>query len=148
MKGRGIIALGIIAMFIMTCGVASAEKGLALATDKSAYNLGEQVIITVTNDGDDPMVIPYGFLVLDEAGKVVYSPNVLFYMRPLAPGETYTYFWEQICDDGTQVLAGKYTINTSWDSVEVKIFDSSTSAGRGGRNVVELPVPITSSIVN
>ena len=139
MKGRGIIALGIIAMVIMTSGIASAEKGLTLTTDKSAYNLGEEVIITVTNDGDDVMVIPYGYQVVDEVGKLVFSPNILFFMPPLAPGETYSYTWKQICDDGTMVPAGDYTINTAWDSVEVKIFDSS-STGRGGKNPMKLPV--------
>ncbi len=143
MKGRGIIALGIIAMVIMTAGVASAEKGLTLTTDKSAYNIGEMVIITVTNNGDEFVTIPNGYVVVDENGKEIYHPNVLFYMPPLAPGETYTYRWNQICDDGKQALVGDYTIYTSWDSVEVKLFDSSLNGSPGhGKNVVELPVPI------
>ena len=147
MKGRGIIALGIIAMVIMTTGVASAEKGLTLTTDKSAYNVGESVIITVTNNGDEYVTISNGYVVMGEDGKEIYHPNVLCYMPSLAPGETYDYTWDQICDDGRQAPPGDYEIHTSWNSVEVKLFDSSlnSSPGHGGRNAVELPVPITSS---
>lgn len=143
MKGRGIIALGIIAMVIMTTGVASAEKGLTLTTDKSAYNVGESIIITVTNNGDEFVTIPNGYVVMDEAGVEIYHPNVLCYMPPLAPGETYVYTWDQICDNGKLASAGDYTIYTSWDSVEVKLFDSSLngSAGNSGKNNASLPVP-------
>lgn len=144
MKGRGIIALGIIAMVIMTTGVASAEKGLTLTTDKSAYNIDETVIITVTNNGDEFVTIPNGYVVVDDNGKEIYHPNVLCYMPPLAPGEIYVYTWNQICDDGRPASAGDYTIYTSWDSVEVKLFDSSLngSPGHGGKNAVEVPVPV------
>ncbi len=144
MKGRGIIALGIIAMVIMTTGIASAEKGLTLTTDKSAYNIGESVIITVTNNGDGFVTIPNGYVVVDQDGKEIYHPHAIFYMAPIAPGETYDYTWNQICDDGKQAPAGDYTIYTSWDSVEVKLFDSSLngSPGHGGKNTVKLPVPV------
>ena len=149
MKGRGIIALGIIAMVIMTTGIASAEKGLTLTTDKSAYNIGEQVTITVTNNGDEFITIPNGYVVVDDNGKEIYHPNAVFYMAPLAPGETFDYTWNQICDDGSQALIGDYTIYTSWDSVEVKLFDSSIrgSPGNNGKIAVELPVPTTPPII-
>jgi len=139
MKGRCILTLGIIAMVIMTCGIASAAKGLTLTTDKSSYNLEDVVTIIVTNNGDEPVVIPNGYVVTDETGKEVYHPPIILYMAPLQPGETYEYTWNQICDDGRQAPAGDYTIHTYWDSVTVKLFDSSTS-NKGGRNVVVLPV--------
>lgn len=141
MKGRAIIALGIIAMFIMTSGIASAQKGLTLTTDKSSYNLGEQVTITVTNNGDETVTIPNGYVILNEAGEEIYRPNVLCYMPPLAPGETYVYVWDQICDDGKSAIAGDYTIDTYFDSTDVKLFDSSTNNKGGSKNVVTLPVP-------
>ena len=144
MKGRAIIAFGIIAMFIMTSGIASAEKGLTLTTDKSAYNLGEPVTIIITNNGDEMVTIPNGYIVVNGAGEEMFHPDILFFMAPIAPGEIYVYTWNQVCDDGKQAPAGDYTINTSWDSVDVKLFDSSTT-GRGGRNVVKLPVPIPPS---
>ena len=145
MKGRGIIALGIIAMVIMTSGVASAGKGLTLTTDKSAYNIDEPVIITVTNNGDEYVTIPNGYVVVDDNGKEIYHPNAIFYMAPIGPDETYTYTWNQICDDGKQVPAGDYTIYTSWDSVDVKLFDSSLngSPGHSGKIRVDLPVSPT-----
>ena len=143
MKGRGIIAIGIIAMFIMTSGMASAASSLGLDTNKSAYNIGEDVIITVTNTGDGEASFPYGFTVADETGKVIYHPPILFFTPPLAPGASYSYTWDQICDDKNQALPGDYTIQTSWASATIKLFDSSSS-GKGGRSPITLPVPVSS----
>ena len=124
----------------MTSGVASAATGLTLMTDKSAYNVKELVIITITNVGEETVTIPSGYYVVNEEGLEVYHAPSIFYMAPMATGDTYTYIWDQTCDDGTAVPTGDYTIHTPWDSIEVKLFDSSTSSGRGGGNDFNLPM--------
>ena len=145
MKGRGVIALGLIFMVIMTSGVANAATGVTLDTDKSAYNEGEVVIITVTNNGDEMVTIPNGFWIENDAGEQIYLPNILFYMPPLDPGQSIDYTWDQTCTDGTMVPAGDYTVHTAWDSTSIKIFDSSTN-GVKGKKVIDLPKPGQTSI--
>ncbi len=140
MKGRGVIALGLVFMVIMTSGITSAATGITLDTDKSAYNEGEIVTITVTNNGDDVVTIPNGFWIENDAGEQIYLPNILFYMPPLAPGQSIEYTWDMTNTDGTMVKSGDYTVHTSWDSTPIKIFDTTSSKGKS-KVIMDLPRP-------
>ncbi len=148
MNGRGVIVLGIIFMVIMTSGVASAAKEMTLETDKSAYNEGEVVIITVTNNMDEVQIMPYGYWVEDQAGEMIYTPDILAYTPPMAPGDSFVYTWKQICMDGSMVSPGDYTIHTSWGgSALIKIFDTTTSDTPGhGKVSIDKPRPIKNTI--
>ena len=146
MKGRGIIALGLVFMVIMTSGIASAASDLVLTTDKSAYNEGEVVVITVTNNGAEPLVIANGFWIEDDAGKQIYLPNILCYMPPLDPGQSIEYTWDQTTTDGKQVPAGKYTVHTSWDSTSIKVFDNTSSHVVKVKKVIDHPKPVQTTM--
>ena len=78
-------------------------------TDKSTYEFGEIVHISINNVGDiDAMV--YGYWIEDSYGKIVFAPRIPMYVMPLPPGESVEYTWDQIDNDGTQVASGTYTI--------------------------------------
>ncbi|MCK4757892.1 MAG: hypothetical protein KAS67_05530 [Thermoplasmata archaeon] len=142
MKLKGAIVLGIIGMVIMTSFAASAGKSNTLTTDKSAYDMGEVVIITFTNNGDEAVVIPDGYIILNEAGKEIYSPNCLMYTPPLAPGESRVYTWNLIRNDGKIAEQGDYTVYTSWDTAEFKIFDTAEKLDNGGKGkAIGVPEP-------
>lgn len=132
MKLKGAFVLAIIAMVVMTPMVASAGKSLALTTDKSAYEIGEAVVITVENKADEAVMIPGGYNVLDVNGKVVYEAPTPLFMPPLAPGDSITYTWDQIDNCGNAVVPGDYTIQTSYDTATFKIFDSSETSSKAG----------------
>ena len=135
MKGRGVIALGLVFMVIMTSGIASATSDLALTTDKSAYDDGDIVIITITNNGDEPLTIPNSFWIENDAGEEIYLPDMLAYTPLLDPGQSIEYTWDQTCTDGTQAPPGDYTVHTSWDLTPIKVFDTDTNGVKGKKAI-------------
>ena len=102
----------------------SGQASIEISTDRTDYLLGEEVVITITNTGNNNVIVPNGYWVEDTKGTIVYTPNMVAYMRPLAPGESISYSWDQIGDDGYQVEVGAYVICTDKASVDINIIES------------------------
>ena len=64
-------------------------------------------------------------------------------MPPIAPGDSYTYVWDQQDNDGKPVAPGDYVVETFCDTIGFKINDSSSqeSPGNGGGRL-KLPMPM------
>lgn len=147
MKLKGVVILAVIGLMVMSSFIASAGKSNTLTTDKSAYNVGEVVIITFTNNGDEAVIIPDGYVILDETGKEVYSPNCLMYVPPLAPGESMVYTWDMTRNDGKTTEPGDYTVYTSWDTAEFKVIEPASetlhkSPEKNSKKIIDFPEPV------
>lgn len=112
-------AAALLAMTMMT-GMAAAEERMSISTDKTAYFIGEGVVITLTNEYKESVALK-GYWVEDATGQAVYFPPMPLFVQYLAPGESWTYVWGQIDDSGAQVGTGFYSMNTDTDSVQIEI---------------------------
>jgi len=102
--------------------LAPEETSLNVATDKLDYAVGENIIITLTNIGSKNVGVN-GFWVEGNTGDILYTPKMLAYMRPLAPGESIEFTWDQTDDNGNPVAAGTYSICTQLNSVDIAIIE-------------------------
>ena len=119
MKAKSAI-LGLLAFAVLFSGMASATECMTLATDKVNYDLGEDVIITITNEGKEAMSYTPAWIT-DAAGELAYAPDVLMFEVTLMPGESKGYTWDQTNGNSERVESGTYYVNTGWDSVEIRI---------------------------
>jgi hypothetical protein len=94
---------------------------IELAVEKTVFELGETVLATLTNTGDMPIVVSNAFTVKAHNGKIVYTSNVLAFLRPLYPGTSIECAWDQIDDEGNMVDPGTYTIITEQGEVTIEI---------------------------
>lgn len=101
--------------------VEDCEPSASVGTDKKSYDAGEPVVITVTNTGDKTLCVSQGYQAEAADGKIIYTSNVLMYSRPLAPGESASYTWDQTDDAGNMVAPGGYRITTQYGSADIKI---------------------------
>lgn len=84
-------------------------------TDHSEYHIGEEVTITVKNDGSarsTPIRYNFGMRIRHlESDEVVYGPIVGVGL-PAVPdhGKEETFYWDQRCELGKQVSPGIYRV--------------------------------------
>ncbi len=97
------------------------EYAVVVATSQAIYAEGEEVVITVTNEGDAAVTIQSGFSVTDETGETIYISNALTFNPILQPGQSIQYVWEQTDANGDMVGAGQYTINAANGEATVTI---------------------------
>ncbi|HEY9206245.1 MAG TPA: hypothetical protein VIO58_10030 [Candidatus Methanoperedens sp.] len=84
---------------------------VSFSTDKSAYNQGELVTFTITNDGTETIDLPNSAPWRVENAKTVervFTPIALDVITPLDPGQSMSWTWDQSNDEGKQVPAGTY----------------------------------------
>ena len=87
---------------------------ITVTTDKEVYVHDEVVNITITNTGSAgisavPELKIY-YVALDGIYSIVHDPLTEKLVFNLAPGESFTYAWDQKNDDGVQVPKGEYWI--------------------------------------
>lgn len=81
-----------------------------ITTDKCKYKQGETVTVFITNIGEDKIEIGGPcFNVYNENRETVFSGCLFCYWK-LEPGESETWYWNQIDKNWSQVPIGKYTI--------------------------------------
>ena len=118
--------------------IEAVEEIITVTTDKVNYGVGEDVIITFTNDGNEAVLF-YPEWVEDVDGKIVRSPRVLLYPLVLEPGDSTVNTWDQRDDHGKLVEPGQYTIRTLWDSIEIDIMENCLNDDDGNSVVKEKP---------
>ncbi len=91
-------------------------SSLSLVTEKTDFDLGEKITITIINSGTNQLTFSdasYGLQIRGLDGRVFYSPTADQVISFLEPKEDKTFVWSQMKNDGDQVLAGIYKITTS-----------------------------------
>jgi len=111
----GTIAAILVVGMVIFAGLASA-KPADVTTDKTMYEIGEDVTIYITNNWKDPVTIRSGFYVTDTNNNPIHDPFRAIVWITILPGGVVTYHWNQTFAnsqfgaDGEQVPAGTYVI--------------------------------------
>ncbi|MEJ2259339.1 MAG: hypothetical protein P8X78_02340 [Nitrosopumilaceae archaeon] len=103
-------------------------------TEKFDFKKGEQIKISLINSGTTPLYFSdasYGLRITGLSGMLMYSPEKLkdsasnTYL--LIPKEEVEFVWDQIKNDGDQILEGLYKIHfKGFDPNSNKIEKSTT----------------------
>lgn len=83
-----------------------------LILDKSMFDRGEEIRFTLRNQCDHPITLRSSapWRIVDELGRVIYSPIALQVIVKVDSGESRNWVWGQRDDQGNQVRPGTYTI--------------------------------------
>jgi hypothetical protein len=89
---------------------------LEVKPNKSSFKLGERVIITVKNNGVEPLTFPdasMGLLIANVATKENFGSFAAQVLTTLQPGQSKSIDWDQRRFDGTQADEGKYKVSVT-----------------------------------
>jgi hypothetical protein len=88
-------------------------SSISIVTEKTDFELGEQIHIKIINSGTIPLTFPdasYGLKVTGLDGTPYYIPMAAQVISTLEPKEEKTFVWEQKKMDGSDSLEGRYKI--------------------------------------
>jgi len=91
-------------------------SSISIVTEKTDFDLGEKITITIINSGTNQLTFSdasLGLQIKGLDGRVLYSPTVDQVISLLEPKEEKIFVWSQMKNDGDQALAGTYKITTS-----------------------------------
>jgi hypothetical protein len=135
---------------LASAAIEIAGEDVDITTDKETYDAGEDVVITLTNGGEDIVYVPGGYSILDEKGGLVYAENSLACMVALQSGESVQYVWTQTDGDGNKVAAGNYTVCAAdveaaisiatEPAAEDRLWNGQEGGGQAGEILEDLPV--------
>jgi hypothetical protein len=89
---------------------------LEVKPNKSSFIPGERVIITVKNNGAEPLTFPdasMGLLIANVATKENFSFMAAQVLTTLQPGQSKNIDWDQRRFDGTQAEEGEYKVSVT-----------------------------------
>lgn len=100
---------------------------ISILTDKSDYAINDTVVIDVINTG----TMTVSFSNLEPSLRVRALDGTEFYSvfsegMQLAPKEKITISWNQLKNDNTHILEGRYVIESFAYDKDQKIYDSTT----------------------
>lgn len=94
------------------------NSALIMATDKTVYDRGEPINITVSNTGNEQLTFPNSALgltirnALTNESYPIFSAQVI---TTLDPGDSKSVAWDQTGGDGNQVPKGDYIVSLGND---------------------------------
>jgi len=115
----GVVAAAIFGVFALTINSQRQQlvfvegPSLSIITEKMDFSLGENIQIKIINTGTTPLVFSdasYGLQIVGLDGRILYSPIASQVISTLEPKEEQTFVWDQIKNDGEQVIEGRYKI--------------------------------------
>jgi hypothetical protein len=115
----GVVAAAIFGVFALTINSQRQQlvfvegHSLSIITEKTDFSLGENIQIKIINTGTTPLVFSdasYGLQIVGLDGRILYSPIAAQVISILEPKEEQTFVWDQIKNDGEQVIEGRYKI--------------------------------------
>ena len=89
---------------------------LSIVTDKTEYEIGENISIKIINSGTLPLTFSdasYGLKVTGLDGRILFSPTAAQVISTLEPKEQVEFVWNQIKNDGDVVVGGVYKISSN-----------------------------------
>ena len=88
-------------------------SSISIVTEKTDFELGEQIHIKIVNSGTIPLTFPdasYGLKVTGLDGVLFYTPMAAQVISTLEPMEEKTFVWDQKKMNGSDSLEGIYKI--------------------------------------
>lgn len=103
-------------------------SAISMMTDKHDYKMNEKIAIQIINSGTSDVIFSNdtpSFRVRALDGTEFFSTS--FDGVKLAPKEKYTFEWNQLKNDNSHVLEGRYVVESvAYDDEKHKIHDSTT----------------------
>ncbi|MDX1595736.1 MAG: hypothetical protein R3327_02225 [Nitrosopumilaceae archaeon] len=87
---------------------------LTVFTDMADYKLGDNIKIRIINSGSVPLTFSnnaYGLEITGLSGRLLYSPDSVPNITKLEPHDEVHFIWNQIKNNGEQVLEGVYKVS-------------------------------------
>ncbi len=110
------LAFGVYLLDIKNTNQLVFVEGLSISvvTEKIDFKIGEEIKIQIVNSGTIPMFFSdasYGIRITTLSGGLLYSPVAVQMISQLEPGDEIEFSWDQIKNDGDEVLEGLYKIS-------------------------------------
>ena len=99
---------------------------LSIVTEKTNFTLGEPVSITIVNSGTDELKFPdasYGLIIKQLDSIPIFSPTAAQVISNLDSHEDVTFVWDQIKNNGDQILEGTYKITSKAITLDGSIIE-------------------------
>ena len=127
----GVIAGPLFGIFLYEFGIEEQlvyvdGTSLSIVTEKTDFKLGESITIKIVNSGTDELEFPdtsYGLVVKQLDSIPVYSPISSQIISKLESHDEVDFVWNQLKNDGTQILEGTYKISVKAISIDEEIIE-------------------------
>ena len=99
---------------------------LSLVTEKTTFDLGEPIQITVVNSGTDELKFSdasYGLVVKQLDSIPIYSPTSAQVISKLDSHEEVIFVWDQLKNNGEPILEGTYKITSKAITLDGSIIE-------------------------
>ena len=99
---------------------------LSIVTEKTNFTLGEPISITIVNSGTDELKFPdasYGLIIKQLDSIPIFSPTAAQVISNLDSHEDVTFVWDQIQNNGDQILEGTYKITSKAITLDGSIIE-------------------------
>ena len=99
---------------------------LSIVTEKTNFTLGESISITIVNSGTDELKFPdasYGLIIKQLDSIPIFSPTTAQVISNLDSHEDVTFVWDQIKNNGDQILEGTYKITSKAITLDGSIIE-------------------------
>ena len=99
---------------------------LSIVTEKTNFTLGEPISITIVNSGTDELKFPdasYGLIIKQLDSIPIFSPATAQVISNLDSHEDVTFVWDQIKNNGDQILEGTYKITSKAITLDGSIIE-------------------------
>ena len=99
------------------------ENGqVTLYVDKTLYPQGQMVRVTLHNGSKKSVTRPSGapWSVTDADGDTVYRPRAIQKLSTLRAGQSLTWTWDQIAENGKHLNAGLYSVSSKTSAGELR----------------------------
>ena len=105
-------------------------NSVSIVTEKFDFKQGEEITLQIINSGTTSLIFSdasYGLKISGLSGTLMYSPISAQVISELDPGDEIIFSWDQIKNDGNQVLEGLYKISVNGADNEGNIVERSTT---------------------
>ena len=90
-------------------------SGISIVTEKTDFDLGEEIHIKIVNSGTTDLTFPdasYGLEIKQLDGIVVFKPYSAQVVSTLSSYDEIEFAWDQTKNNGEQILEGRYKITS------------------------------------
>ena len=99
---------------------------LSIVTEKTNFTLGEPISIKIVNSGTDDLRFPdasYGLVIKQLDSIPIFSPASAQVISKLNSHDEITFVWDQIKNNGDQILEGTYKITSKAITLDENIIE-------------------------